>query len=185
MRPMYLLALALLPFANRSAHADTRTTFDVSATLQGVPFGISTGEAGTLVGNVVIDTTAGMFTAHLTAMSPRGTLTFTHLDGGYSDPLRVNYIEVLDSGSTASIGLALPVSSLLGYTGSDICSIADENCPFGSQAFLTAGVNYNGFSGSVYSGALTPAASSPEPATFALLTTGLLGAAARLRKLSS
>ena len=122
-------ALAPLCFLS-PAHADTFTTFDVSAPL--VATGLPCNSCA-LTGTITIDITTGMVTAS-TVTAPG-----TSIPGPYNQNISnspspipgVTHISLLDS-LNDEINLNLPVSSLVNYAGGPIC-VGQASCAGGGQ----------------------------------------------------
>lgn len=168
---MRTLLTALCAFAALGAsgmsHADTLRTFSLSATLQ----------TGTASGTVTLDTDTGMFTqAQITAngfvffgvpnlVDPEWNYTRIHFGlQGTADPM-----------STA-FGLNLPVSSLVGYSGGDLCTA------FGNCGSVTSAIGYQSVIplNQVLAGSLT--AVTPEPSSLLLLGTSAIALVGVLRR---
>jgi PEP-CTERM motif len=91
-----------------------------------------------------------------------------------------------DQSATAPFSLALPVSSLIDYTGGSICSL-DAPCNDGVNymsafAFPKADPYVESGSLTLISSVDPPSAVTPEPSTFALFGTGLLSLAGVMRR---
>jgi hypothetical protein len=173
--------LSLLAASTLLANADTIVPFDLNATLQGLG-------GGTVSGIVDVDSTNGMFTA----------IDFTATIDGVShifiDPLATFrqgpvptpptlYVGLFTDSSGDTFQLALPTTSLVGYSGSAVCSLALSCNP--TMDILTVFIQAKTDIGAVAtSGSLTPAP-TPEPSTVALLSTGIVGLGVACRKLSS
>jgi hypothetical protein len=176
-----LAILTILVSSTLAAHADTIVPFDLNATLQGLG-------GGTVSGIVNVDITKGLFT----------TVDFTAIVGGVShlfDTPASNqgavpspptlYVGDFTDSSGDAFQIALPPTSLIGYTGSAVCSLGFACNP---TDIPTVFVEAKSDLGAIAtSGSLTlAAASTPEPSTFVLLGTGILGVAVvTRRKLSS
>jgi PEP-CTERM motif len=170
-----LAILTLLAASTLVARADTIVPFDFNATLVG----------GTVSGIVDVDITKGQFT----------TVDFTAIINGISHPFDTPafnqgavptpatlYVGDFTDSSGDMFQIALPPTSLIGYTGSAVCSLALACNPTLDipTIFIQAKTDIGNIA---RSGSLTPAAAAtPEPSTFALLTTGLLGLAGAARR---
>ena len=180
-----LFAVAALCGSSLVAHADT--VFDLNASLQ----------YGSISGTLTLNDSSTAFSGmDLTFDDSHGRVwTITDITAQ-----RIPYtgiapmlsdITAVTSTTTGrlSLELNLPVESLAGYDGGNICvdsypfactTTLGYPYPVGIDSFLT-GTNedYDGF----LSGSLTPVSSmTPEPSTFALLGTGLLGVAGVVRR---
>ena len=182
MRPS-LLALCLL-LSSIKAHA---TVFDVDAFVNA--------PSDTLTGTITIDPNLGVVTAldlvasteleplHFTLAGGRPDLPYTDQYGNYYGP-QIYSIFFYDPAVPYSSGvLNLPIGntgSLVGYAGGPICP-GGESCLLayygedsGISSFGVGGTGYD----DTFEGNLVPEApitSAPEPSSWALLVTGLLG----------
>lgn len=161
--------VAALFLSAAAASADTVATFDLTTI-----YTANSGPDGTAFGTIVIDTTTGTVEAiDLSFAAEPGTVfpidTSSDLYGSGPSAL----VEISETWENALydeyffVGIALPVNTLVGYTGGLICA-ADDPCD---------GVVESGFQWGIsqllpYSdGQLTPA---PEPACLAFLGAGVL-----------
>jgi hypothetical protein len=166
---LFLLALAILD-CSAPAYAGSVADFTLSAALQ----------SGTAQGAITIDTadgqvTGGNFTVYVPANSgfPAFTDTFTTLqNAGYNG---TNQIADFVYG-TDIFELSLPLTSLVGYTGSPVCSTTERSgCTIaGSQGYYPTILVYfdQQLGDAAVTGSLTPS-SVPEPSTFLLIGLGL------------
>lgn len=173
--PSLLAILTLLGASTQVASADTIVPFDFNATLVG----------GTVSGIVDVDITKGQFT----------TVDFTAIISGIShlfDTPAFNqgavpasatlYVGDFTDSSGDMFQIAVPPTSLVGYTGSVVCSVNLACNP--TLDIPTVFIQANTDLGNVAeSGSLTPAAvATPEPSTLALLGTGILCLAGAARR---
>jgi hypothetical protein len=179
-----LFAVAALCVSSLAAHADT--VFDLNATLS----------YGSISGTLTLNDASTAFSGiDLTWVGISGVYTFTSINSQQIPWTTVApMLSSISSLSSNAIGrvmleLNLPLESLTGYDGGTVCtSTFTSACsttlgypyPVGIDSFLTGTDNPDD---AFLSGTLTPVPSvTPEPSTFALLGTGLLGVAGVVRR---
>ena len=182
----FVVAALVLVVCPVVAHADFVDTFAVNMTI-GSGFTPTDTAGGTVSLNVTTGKWVGADVSYYLGGNPADVVaTFTKLDGNYPHSEFTYTFFLSDQSSTAPFSLALPVSSLVDYTGGSICS-ATAPCTDGFS--YMSGFAFPKVDPYVESGSLTlissvdpPSAVTPEPSTFALFGTGLLSLAGVLRR---
>ena len=166
-----LASTALVPIM---AKADSLNIYSVQATLNTEP-------GSSVSGTVTLASTIGVITAEdLTyATTDDGTFYFDQVNPvqGQSTQGGGTFTYAYFQDATAASYFELNTPTLIGYAGGDLCTIA-ATCPGpnASNIFEPNGNTPNYLSGSI------TATVTPEPSSFALLGTGMLGLAGVVRK---
>jgi hypothetical protein len=172
--PCFLQILAVVVFLPAlTTYADTLTTFDFAGTYHlGVPPDNTSGPLGSAFGTVMIDTTTGAVqaidlsfatlssnavVAGTSSESYGAPLNFTELGETWLGQAGINYF--------AAITLDIPVATLAGYAGGNICSL-DNPCANG-PSIINIDIADHDFA----NGTLT---ATPEPSSLTLLAVGAL-----------
>jgi hypothetical protein len=170
-------ALILLAASTLALHADTFSTFNIDGTLSG---------GGSFSGTVLLDSTTGLFTgADFTVLSIGGPYNFVSAPAGQNVISTDTFVTFRQTGGLDLFALNLPEASLIGYMGGTLCSL-DQPC-LGPSGLIYVSSPY-GLDGSgpvAIAGTLTlasPTAVTPEPSSFVLLCTGVLGLAGATRR---
>jgi len=168
-----LLGIAALSlFATPTMYADMITTFTVTGV---------TADSATISGDVIIDVTTGVVqSASVNASSPI-SLTGLAFDSPDSQFYSGEYALFTTPGgvhsSASFIELAIPVTTLIGYTGGSLCT---GSCGTTNSFAQNGTLAVNSF---ITSGSLT-ATTTPEPASVVLVGSALLGLFALRRRIA-
>ncbi len=176
MRLLPILAAAALLPASLIAHADTIFNLGGSFTTNGTP----SAPGGNLTGTITLNSASNGFSAiDATITNSTDTYRFTTVNyqfqGGYD-----NYVvEAFDGPIVLNLAIAFN-NTLAGYAGSALCSVS-------SPCSNISNYNPNGdlsVQDDLFAGSVTPQAltATPEPSSFLLLGTGLLGIAGIARR---
>ena len=144
------------------------TVFDLTGTYNG--------GAGTLFGNVTIDTIAG--TVVSADVSASGTLTYSHFtfDAAKSSQILGTLYSLVANNSgvlTPNINIRIPVATLVGYAGGNLCA-AGAFCS-GSSSNVNYGPGAPGAYNFSNGSALTAqSAATPEPTSVVLVGSAML-----------
>lgn len=137
--------------------------------------------SGNLVGTMTIDTTLGVVTA-ADLRHAGGAFVVVELQTVMADNTVLQFgLGPIEPG--VHLVLWLPVTTLIDFAGGNLCTVATTtDCANSSHLILppTYPIEFD----ALLTGSATPAAvpTVPEPATLALLGSGLLGLAARWRR---
>lgn len=131
-------------------------------------------ESGSLLsGTLTIDTATGVATATNVIIGAPASLTFNVIEAQGGNGVQYQ-LQVGDGGGLPDFNPSFPVASLVGFTGGNVCSVADSiGCTGLSNIFYSASQ-----ADVLLSGSITMRRSVPEPAALSLL--GLAAVAAWL-----
>lgn len=182
--PRLSLALCLFAVFTPTAHADTVSIFTLSPDAAFQTY-------GSLTGQIAIDITSGQFVSADLAIGdiPDYPLTvITDTDYGTFGPYSGAFIQDdFDLPNPQGIGLIIPGSSLIGYAGGPLCTLANFCVPPDEDPFGLAVSQFGGdgmgdplVSGSLLFDSSYQTGPTPEPPSLLLLATGLVCATATL-----
>lgn len=182
------LALGLvLGLATVAAHADTISTFNASGLF---------GNGAVLGGTMTVDTTTGAVTTLDLTVSGPASVEFIKDNPSLTIDPQYGFAGLQLFGTVSGPNGAMDIyfdtiSSLVGYTGGYIASIANYDGDPDTYGIVISDVQYDDFlaGADLYSGQFTlvPDTSSgvspvPEPSSLAFLGTGMLGLAGAARR---
>lgn len=164
----------VVPALTRAAYADTITTF----TLTGAT-GLNTG-----FGSFTVDTTTGVVQSIDFDFSGRNPYTPKQAlsPGDVVNNAAYNWSSVSDVYDTStgksysSVGIALPVSTFIGYTGGLICSTANP-CSGGNSVIINTLHSTDFQSGSLTQSSVLVTAPTPEPSSLSYLLLSIVAVA--------
>jgi hypothetical protein len=129
-------------------------------------------DGSSLSGTATIDTVSGLFTAINLTVGPPIRVFSENIDQQYLGPPFFYSVFVRNTAGTEDFGFGLQLSSLVGYTGGPICSLATPLCVPSNLVILAT----NDFGATLVQGSFSPVGTIeavPEPAPLALVATAL------------
>jgi hypothetical protein len=178
-RYVYLLAVAVIAASSAFAHADTISTFDLNNFVFPLTGAVTSG-------SITIDTTTGVATGlNFNYFSSQGTFSVSEisLQGGPTDG-SFYFVDGQGTKNTLDlVELRFPGPSLVNYAGGPACNVTSPQTCTIVLVDNGVGLTFD----QIQSGDITLVSSIntgviPEPSTFTLLGTGLVGMAGVFRR---
>ena len=151
-----LVAAAVLLCSTLFARADTINAFYFRSDLTG---------GYVAQGIINIDVTDGQTLTSFFTLSQGGVIDSTFTSPDYSDPYSTAYVGQFVGTNGYEYEILLPTSTLVGYTGGNVCTATATCAGYPSGVYLAGGGDAPAIDGS-----LSP---TPEPASVIMLATGL------------